>query len=64
LSNLMGSVAGAVGSDAVFEAEGLGLGAPKKDVILAFCLGFFTASAAMSPAFRLSDMFVVMDENE
>jgi hypothetical protein len=54
----MGCVAGAVGSDAGFEAEalGLGFGAPKKDVMEAFCLGFLATSAAMSPALRLSDM--------
>lgn len=57
LSNFMGCVAGAVGSDAVgFEAEALGLGTPKNDVMEAFCLGFLAASAAMSPALRLSDM--------
>ena len=56
LSNLMGCVAGAVGSDAGFETLGLGFGAPKKDVMAAFCLGFLAASAAISPALRLSDM--------
>ena len=56
LSNLTGCVAGAVGSDAGFETFGLGFGAPKKDVIEAFCLGFLATSAAMSPALRLSDM--------
>ena len=59
LSNLIGSVAGAVRSDAGFEALGLGFGAPKKDVMEAFCLGFLTASAAMSPALRLRDILVL-----
>lgn len=61
LSNLMGCVAGAVGSDAGFETFGLGFGAPKKDVIEAFCFGFLAASAAMSPALRLSDMLGGVD---
>lgn len=37
-------------------AEGTALGAPKKDVMLAFCLGFFGSDPAAWPvAFRLTD---------
>lgn len=61
LSNLMGCGAGAVGSDAGFETFGLGFGAPKKDVMAAFFLGFLATSAAMSPALRLSDMLGGVD---
>jgi hypothetical protein len=32
---------------------GLGLGAPKKDVMLPFTLGFFVASVAAAAALRL-----------
>ena len=63
LSNLTGSVAGAVGDDA--GADGLAvdkvlaeaLGWPKNEVMDPFAFGFFAASAAMSAALRLSDIF-------
>lgn len=61
LSNLMGTVAGAVGELAGLEGlvddDGpLVFGAPKNDVMEALAFGFLTASAATSTALRLSDM--------